>query len=415
MTSQNSYNYDPRFHYYNHNPQHPNYNPQYPNYNLQHPYYNPQYPIYILQHPYYSSQYPIYNPQNPNDNPDVINAQNTQLQNFVDPTTSFTPKPADYATDTSSITNYGLTHRKAHHVEYHQMESVANRSNVMTYDVGTTGNYFEESHHGFQMQTSTNSTDGPGQSNDNVMKESINFEAIQYYEMQCSSANRSKNIQNCDDVTEENNNWEVHLVEENNNLAKDITNVEVQPAKDITNEELQPAKNITNGEQAKNITNVEAHQAKDITNGEVQKIQSSSTDNTDGNDASVTARKVENAEFSCDPCGKVFKKRGYLKQHNDAIHNADKLHKCGKCSKRFYTEDECKKHYEKHYGEKPFPCNEKDCDKTFHYKIDLRRHSRTHTKELFFCPTCGKGFTRRTHQEFHQKRHLQKKTKRIRG
>lgn len=135
--------------------------------------------------------------------------------------------------------------------------------------------------------------------------------------------------------------------------------------------------------------------------------------NNNSNGLSHAKDKKNPKEVSkCELCNRVFKSLCYLKQHNSARHSPSKLHRCKKCSKRYSTEEELEAHFVKHNsGPKPYPCD--GCDKSFHYNSDLRRHTRLHTRNLFPCTICGKGFTRKGHAESHQKKHLKKANDKI--
>lgn len=143
-----------------------------------------------------------------------------------------------------------------------------------------------------------------------------------------------------------------------------------------------------------------SNNAVEVNTHEVLEHSPSNSTNVVSNDE---VKKDSNTIFRCDPCGRVFKALGYLKQHNNSRH-AGHLHKCSKCNKSFPTEEHLEVHFSKHSGRKPFLCDK--CDKSFHHNSDLRRHYRLHTQNLFFCLTCGKGFSRKTHQEAHQRVHV---------
>lgn len=112
-------------------------------------------------------------------------------------------------------------------------------------------------------------------------------------------------------------------------------------------------------------------------------------------------------EFMCEPCGRYFRNRCYLTQHTNSRHNAARLYKCVKCSKRFVTKANLAEHFAKHSEKGEFMCQEENCGKRFHYNTDLMRHGRTHTKELHYCVFCDKGFVRFANlQHHHQNKHL---------
>ncbi|XP_054566021.1 zinc finger protein 350 [Eptesicus fuscus] len=106
----------------------------------------------------------------------------------------------------------------------------------------------------------------------------------------------------------------------------------------------------------------------------------------------------------CSDCGKAFKKKSCLTDHQ-VIHTREKPHQCcteyGKAFTRKFTLTE---QQSKHTGEKPYKCSE--CGKAFLKKSLLSIHQRTHTGEKpFVCSECGKGFIRNgdliVHRRFH--------------
>lgn len=115
-------------------------------------------------------------------------------------------------------------------------------------------------------------------------------------------------------------------------------------------------------------------------------------------------------DFRCDLCEKTFNKVCYLTQHNKTFHTGDKPHKCGRCGKRFGTEDLYEAHVAKHEGSKPHKCEM--CPKEFNHKTDLRRHMCVHTNDKpFGCQECGKTFIRKDHMIKHTETHNKKDKK----
>ncbi|RZC37682.1 hypothetical protein BDFB_005420 [Asbolus verrucosus] len=116
--------------------------------------------------------------------------------------------------------------------------------------------------------------------------------------------------------------------------------------------------------------------------------------------------------YKCIDCDKTFNKACYLTQHNKTFHSGDKPFKCGRCGKRFSSEETHEEHTSKHAGDKPHKCDR--CPKQFNHKTDLRRHMCLHTgQKPFVCDTCGKGFIRKDHMLKHCETHFRKTQNKI--
>uniref|UniRef100_A0AAZ3P3Z6 C2H2-type domain-containing protein n=1 Tax=Oncorhynchus tshawytscha TaxID=74940 RepID=A0AAZ3P3Z6_ONCTS len=95
--------------------------------------------------------------------------------------------------------------------------------------------------------------------------------------------------------------------------------------------------------------------------------------------------RVSNKTFTCQICGKCFKRNWDLK-------STEKPYRCHVCGKRFNWESFLKRHMRTHTGEKPYFCNE--CGKCYGQIGHLRVHMRNHTGERpYRCSFCKKGFT----------------------
>ncbi|KAL9906250.1 myeloid zinc finger 1 isoform X2 [Glossina fuscipes] len=109
--------------------------------------------------------------------------------------------------------------------------------------------------------------------------------------------------------------------------------------------------------------------------------------------------------FKCLTCGKDFKQKSTLLQH-DRIHTDARPYPCSECGKRFRQQSHLTQHLRIHANEKPFTCGY--CSRSFRQRAILNQHIRIHSGEKpFACPECGKHFRQkailnqhvRTHQD----------------
>ncbi|XP_069837980.1 oocyte zinc finger protein XlCOF7.1-like [Dendropsophus ebraccatus] len=107
--------------------------------------------------------------------------------------------------------------------------------------------------------------------------------------------------------------------------------------------------------------------------------------------------------FQCPECGKNFKNKSSLSMH-ERIHREEKPFSCSECGKSFRQKPGLFKHQSRHRKEKTFSCSE--CDRSFRQKSDLVIHQKRHRKDNpFLCSECGKCYCLKSELIVHQKRH----------
>ncbi|KAL3989117.1 hypothetical protein ACER0C_013435 [Sarotherodon galilaeus] len=132
-------------------------------------------------------------------------------------------------------------------------------------------------------------------------------------------------------------------------------------------------------------------------------LDSGTNSNSESRCNSDTGKK----SLTCDFCGKSFKNKYNMNQHN-RIHTGEKPYSCETCGKSFYVSSSLKSHKTTHTGEKPYSC--KTCGKSFTQRGSLTIHMRTHTGEKpYHCKTCRKIFTCSSHLSVHIRTHTGEK------
>lgn len=107
--------------------------------------------------------------------------------------------------------------------------------------------------------------------------------------------------------------------------------------------------------------------------------------------------------FKCLTCGKDFKQKSTLLQH-DRIHTDARPYPCSECGKRFRQQSHLTQHLRIHANEKPFTCAY--CSRSFRQRAILNQHIRIHSGEKpFACPECGKHFRQKAILNQHVRTH----------
>lgn len=99
---------------------------------------------------------------------------------------------------------------------------------------------------------------------------------------------------------------------------------------------------------------------------------------------------VNGSVFSCDVCGKPFKRKEHLFQHRK-LHSGERPYVCTTCTKAFSRKEHLVRHLVSHTGQKMHECEM--CGKSFSRKDNLHKHRKTHgVAGPYICETCGKSF-----------------------
>lgn len=107
--------------------------------------------------------------------------------------------------------------------------------------------------------------------------------------------------------------------------------------------------------------------------------------------------------FKCLTCGKDFKQKSTLLQH-DRIHTDARPFPCLECGKRFRQQSHLTQHLRIHANEKPFTCAY--CPRSFRQRAILNQHIRIHSGEKpYVCPECGKHFRQKAILNQHVRTH----------
>ena len=105
-------------------------------------------------------------------------------------------------------------------------------------------------------------------------------------------------------------------------------------------------------------------------------------------------------QFNCQLCHRSYLTKKSLNQHLN-VHDDSKSHKCDVCLKVFHSNSKLVTHYRTHTGEKPFACQ--ICNRKFTQKASLVQHKATHSEiRPFKCSICPEGrYFKTKHQLSH--------------
>lgn len=107
--------------------------------------------------------------------------------------------------------------------------------------------------------------------------------------------------------------------------------------------------------------------------------------------------------FKCLTCGKDFKQKSTLLQH-ERIHTDSRPYGCPECGKRFRQQSHLTQHLRIHANEKPYACVY--CPRSFRQRAILNQHLRIHSGEKpYTCGECGKHFRQKAILNQHVRTH----------
>ena len=111
--------------------------------------------------------------------------------------------------------------------------------------------------------------------------------------------------------------------------------------------------------------------------------------------------------FSCDQCGKSFRKKSKLADHA-SVHAGFKPYQCKLCQKAFSMEENLKTHMTNHKKEvvKLYTCQV--CSKPFYYLSKIVEHMEESHPDIFpyNCNVCDQNFSRSETLRIHKKNHI---------
>ncbi|XP_045781763.1 zinc finger protein 652-like isoform X22 [Maniola jurtina] len=103
---------------------------------------------------------------------------------------------------------------------------------------------------------------------------------------------------------------------------------------------------------------------------------------------------------SCGACGRKFFKKSLVLRHQKFFHLGESRYRCEQCDRSFYDKSVLNKHMIIHKPEKPFICDV--CQKGFKAKEHLQRHLMIHDNvKPYACQMCKKMFVQKGNWKTH--------------
>ncbi|XP_060809305.1 zinc finger protein 25 [Amyelois transitella] len=118
----------------------------------------------------------------------------------------------------------------------------------------------------------------------------------------------------------------------------------------------------------------------------------------------LTEAHGQKRTYPCNLCDKVYNRQKTLTEHQRRNHQKVLKHQCEYCDQRFYLPSRLKEHMATHTGERNFRCEH--CDKSYPRLKSLQYHIRTHTNDRRYrCHICGQAFIQNASLKSHIKSH----------
>ncbi|CAH2108961.1 unnamed protein product [Euphydryas editha] len=118
----------------------------------------------------------------------------------------------------------------------------------------------------------------------------------------------------------------------------------------------------------------------------------------------LTEAHGQKRTYPCNLCDKVYNRQKTLTEHQRRNHQKVLKHQCEYCDQRFYLPSRLKEHIATHTGERNFRCEY--CEKSYPRLKSLQYHIRTHTNDRRYrCHLCGQAFIQNASLKSHIKSH----------